>query len=131
MKTRKQIESIVGKATDASFKEGKLMEKKVLNFVKLFKSQPRVEAIGLLLKYLKRLRFIINSTTMTVESVILLSQKNKLTLKKNFGSRFKIQNTIYKLNPSLLGGLRVKIGNYVSEDSIASRIAQIGEAIRG
>lgn len=131
MKTKKQISNIVQKAINVSFNDGKLMEKKALSIVNLFKSQLRLEAVKLLSEYLKRLKLIINATTMTVESVIPLSQKNKLDLKKNFCARFKIQNTVYKLNPSLLGGLRVKIGDHVFEDSFASRIAQIGEVIRG
>lgn len=131
MKTSKQIRAIVNKATDVSFKDGKLQEGKVLTFIKLFKSQSRTEAIKLLAEYMKRLRLIINSTTMIVESVIPLSQKDKTSLKKKFSSSFKIQNTQYRLNPSLLGGLRVRIGDYISEDSIMSRINQIGEAIRG
>lgn len=131
MKTKKQIGNIVEKAIDASFMDGRFMEKQALTFIKLFRSQPKVEAVVLLSEYLKKLRFAIKATTMVVESVIPLSQKDKLTLKKNFVARFKIQNSIYKLNPSLLGGLRVKIGDHVFEDSIVSKIAQIGEAIRG
>lgn len=131
MKTKKQIGNIVEKAIDASFMDGRFMEKQALTFIKLFRSQPKVEAVVLLSEYLKKLRFAIKATTMVVESVIPLSQKDKLTLKKNFVGRFKIQNSIYKLNPSLLGGLRVKIGDHVFEDSIVSKIAQIGEAIRG
>lgn len=131
MKTKKQVGNIVEKAIDASFMDGRFMEKQALTFIKLFRSQPKVEAVVLLSEYLKKLRFTIKATTMVVESVIPLSQKDKLTLKKNFVARFKIQNSIYKLNPSLLGGLRVKIGDHVFEDSIVSKIAQIGEAIRG
>lgn len=131
MKTKKQIKDLVNKVIGVSFKDGKLLEKKVLNFVNLFKSQPKTEAIELLTEYLKRLRIMINANTLVIESVTSLSQKQKDIIKKKFSSQFTIINTEFKLNPSLLGGLKVKIGDHIYEDSIMSRVKQIGEAIHG
>ena len=131
MKTKKQIQSIIQKCIDASFDGGKLLEKRAQSFIKIFKSQPRVEAIELLTQYLKSVKRVLGSTTMIVESVIPLSSSEKVNLKKKYATGFTIQSIEYKLDPSLLGGLRVKIGDYISEDSLRSRIAQVKETIHG
>lgn len=131
MKTRKQIESIVDKGVKACFKDDKLLDKKALGFVNLFKSQPKMEAIKFLSEFLKRMRVALNSTSMLVESTIPLSKKQKDIIKRKFSLRFTITNSEFKLNPQLLGGLRVKVGDHIYDDSIRSRIYQIKEAIAG
>lgn len=131
MKTRKQIESIIDKAIKASFQDGKIMEKKALGFVKLFNAQPRMEAIELLSNFLKRIKLFLNSTTMIVESTIPLSLRQKNSVKRKFSLRFTITNSEFKLNPQLLGGLKIKVGDHIYDDSIISRIYQVKEAIRG
>ncbi len=131
MKTKKQIQSIIQKCIDASFDGGKLLEQRAQSFIKIFKSQPRVEAIELLTQYLKSVKRVLGSTTMIVESVIPLSSSEKVNLKKKYATGFTIQSIEYKLDPSLLGGLKVKIGDYISEDSLRSRIAQVKETIHG
>lgn len=131
MKTRKQIESIVDKGVKACFKDGKLLEKKALGFVNLFKAQPRMEAIKLLSKFLIRMRVALNSTILIVESTIPLSKKQKDIIKRKLSLRFTITNSEFKLNSQLLGGLRIKVGDYIYDDSIRSRIYQVKEAIAG
>lgn len=129
MKIRKQIKSIMDKAIEASFKDGKLMEKKALGFVKLFKSQPGREAIELLSEFLKRIKLEVNSTTMVVESTVPLSKKQKEIIKRKFSLRFTITNSEFKLNPEILGGLKIKVGDHIYNDSILARIYQVKEAI--
>lgn len=131
MKTRKQIESIVDKAINACFKDDKLLGKKALGFVKLFNAQPRMEAIELLSNFLKRIRMVVNSTTMIVESTIPLSKKQKDIIKRKLSLHFTITNSEFKLNPQLLGGLRIKVGDHIYDASIRSRIYQVKEAIAG
>jgi len=131
MKTRKQIRNIVGKAIKASFKDGKVIEKKALGFVKLFSAQPRIEAIELLMNFLKRIKLGVNSTTMVVESIVPLSIRQKDIIKKKMSLKFTITNSEFKLNPQLLGGLKIKVGDHIYDDSIRSRIYQVKEAIAG
>lgn len=131
MKTRKQIESIIDKAIKACFKDGQLLEKKALGFIRLFKFQPRVEAIKLLSEFLKRMRLALNSTTLVVESMIPLSSRQKDVIRRKFSLRFTITNSQFKLNPQLLGGLKIKVGDHIYDDSIRARIYQVKEVIRG
>lgn len=131
MKTSKQIKSIIDKTILVSFKNNKPLEKKALKFVNLFKSQPRMEAIKILSEYLKRIKLRVNSTTMIVESTIPLSKKHQDIIKKKMTPGFTITNSEFKLNPELLGGLKIKLGDDIYDDSIRSRIYQVKEAIAG
>ncbi|MBI3103636.1 F0F1 ATP synthase subunit delta [Candidatus Daviesbacteria bacterium] len=131
MKNRKQIRNIVEKSVKASFREGKLIEKKAATFVKLFNSQPKAEAIQLLSQLLKRMKLEINSATLIVESVIPLSKKQKDIIKKKFSAKFTVTNSQFKINPQILGGLRIRVGDHIYDDSIKMRIYQVKEAIAG
>lgn len=131
MKNRKQIRNVVDKAVKASFKDGKLIEIRAINFMKLFKAQPRMEAIKLLSEFLKRLKMVMNSTTLVVESVIPLSKKQKEIIRKKFSSKFTITDSQYKINPQILGGLKIRVGDHIYDDSIQARIYQVKEAITG
>ena len=131
MKKRKQIRKIIEKAIGVCFREGKLTEKQALGFVKLFSVQPRVEAIELLSEFIKRIKAEINLTHMLVESVIPLSKKQKDIIRKKFSLRFNITSAEFKLNPQILGGLKIRVGDHIYDDSIRSRIYQVKEAIAG
>lgn len=131
MKYRKRIEIILDKAIKASFKDGRLMEAKAISFVKIFKAQGGAEAIELLSEFLKRVKREIDSTTMVVESVIPLTKKQKNIIKKKFSSKFKVTNSQFKINPQILGGLKIRVGDHIYDDSIQARIYQVKEAIAG
>lgn len=129
MKINKQLKQVVNMALDDSFVKGKLNEKNAQKVIKLFKAQPRSEAIALLTNYLRGIKQRLERVTMVVESPTSLSTSEMNKIKTKFGSQFSILNSQFNLNPSLLGGLRVKIGDYIFEDSIKSRINQVKEAV--
>lgn len=131
MKNKKQIRTIINKAIKASFKDGKLLELKALNFANFFKAQPRVEAIELLSEFLRRLKIEMNATALVIESVIPLSKKQQDIIKKKFSSKFTITNSQVKINPEILGGLKIRVGDHIYDDSIQARIYQVKEAIVG
>lgn len=131
MKNKKQIRTIINKAIKASFKDGKLLELKALNFANFFKAQPRVEAIELLSEFLRRLKIEMNATVLVIESVIPLSKKQQDIIKKKFSSKFTITNSQVKINPEILGGLKIRVGDHIYDDSIQARIYQVKEAIVG
>lgn len=131
MKNRKQIKTLVDKAIKASFKDGRLIEIRAINLVKLFKAQPRMEAIKLLSEFLRRIKIEMNSTTLVVESIIPLSKKQKDIIKEKFSSKFTITDSQFKINPQILGGLKIRVGDHIYDDSIQARIYQVKEAITG
>lgn len=126
MKNKRTINEI-SKLVTQSFKNGKADEAFITKVTTVIKKQPSSEALQLLAIYLKGLKRQIEQRTLIVESAVKLSEKE---LKE---ARKLVKQPIFaveqKLNPSLLGGLRIKIGDEFLDFSLKSKINQIKERI--
>lgn len=128
----KQLEKIVSKLTMISFKDGQLIESKVLKYIKLLRLQPRFKAIFYLSQYLKELKRKQREHTLYIESVIPLSpiQVNKI---KKFVDKKDLQVQITKvvtgINPEILGGFRLRFGDEIWDETVLGKINQVREAI--
>jgi hypothetical protein len=131
MKSIKTIKKQAIKAAQLSFKGGKLDEAVVRKFVKAFKGLPLGESILTLNQYMKALRSGVNKTTLTVESVVSIPKADIKTLSEGLGKQYQILETREELNPSLLGGIKVRIGDVIFDNSLRSKINQIGNALKG
>lgn len=125
----KHLTPLVKAAAAQSIKTGKLDPAKVKTFTASFAKLPRAEAIFSLTEYLKLLNHSIQQTTLTIESPTPLSQSEIDRIHQSFSQDHQIFETQVINNPSLLGGIRVKIGDDVYEDSIQSRIEQLKQVI--
>lgn len=125
----KKITKTVNKLAEKSFKDGMLNQSKVTKFVKLLNSQSKSMAIFSLTRYLKQLRRIQKQHTLFIETVIPISlaQRNKITEK--FRKKFKITKVMTNLNPEILGGLKVRIGDEIWDGSLLNKLNQVREAI--
>lgn len=131
MKDKKQLKKLVRKMIKESVKDGVLQEKKAIAFLKEIKKLHLAKALYLLNEYKKALGLEISKHTLVVESTMKLSNKQLNNIKgelKNMGKIVKHKN---KINPDLIGGLKIKVGDLIFDDSIKSRIAQIGGIIHG
>lgn len=108
---------------------GQISSDKVRYFTNEFKKLPSQKAIFCLTEYKKGLQRIQQSQTLTVESSVPLSKTQVKKITDSFKKEL-ITEVETRLNSSLLGGVRVTIGDSVFDDSIESKIEQIGEAIR-
>lgn len=126
---RKQIERLVSKLVEASFKDGKLVESQVLKSIKLLKLQPKSEAIFYLTRYLKQLRRIQKQHTLFIETVVPISSAQLNKIRGKFIKKFKITKVMTSINPEILGGLKVRIGDEIWDGSLLNKINQIREAI--
>lgn len=99
--------------------------------VNLLKSLPIPDSIIALNIYLKRIRSQTEKTTLTIESAIPLAPGEISTLTTALKARHYITRVETKVNPLIYGGLRVKIGDRVYDSSVAERILQITDEIRG
>lgn len=126
MKNKRTITEI-NKLVAQSFKNGKADETFIAKVTSVIKKQPSTEALQLLSLYLKGLKRTISDHTLVVESAVKLTEKElKDTQKLISQPVFAIEQ---KLNPSLLGGLRIKIGNELLDFSLKSKINQVRERI--
>lgn len=131
MNKSKKLVKLINNLVDASFTKGKLNNffvKKTFSNLKKLKSN---EAIFALEKYKKGLERKINETTLSIESSTKLSPEEINKIKKDLYTKYLILNTTLLINPSILGGLRLRIGDYLLDYSLKNSIKQIGDAVRG
>lgn len=128
MKSVKAIKKNAIKAAQVSFEGGKLNEVSVKKFVKAFRGLPLSEAVLTLSHYLRALKSELNKTTLTIESAVKLPSSTVKEIENSFKG-YKIQNTVTEVSPSILGGVKVRIGDVIFDNSVRSRINQVKEAL--
>lgn len=129
MKKSKLLQKTITKLVDASFKDGKILESQVIKSIKVLKGLPRYEAIQALTEYLKGIKRTERAHTMYIETVIPLSAAQINKAKKIVEKRVKITRIKTAINPEILGGFKLKIGDEVWDESLMGKITQIKEAI--
>lgn len=129
MKKDKFLKRLVEQAVIAGFKDGKLVSGKVQNFIKSFKTLPRYKAIFALTQYLKGIKMELNKHSLVVESTIPLSVDEEKKIINKMKKNYSLFSYHFSINPALLGGLRIKIGDTVFDNSIETRIKEVKQAI--
>lgn len=126
MLNKKRQKNIVEKLVKESFDgQGRLKEGFAKSSVNLFKKLPLSQGISYLSLYYKGLKREISKTTLEIFSSTPLSSEQKNKIIKTAGKSFRINKTETALDTSLLGGLRIKIGDMVFDDSIYNKIGQM------
>ena len=125
----KQLKKIVEKLAEGSFSDGRMLEGKVVRAIKLLKALGRTEAILALSDYLALLKRIERKHTMYIETAIALSPLQINKAKKIISKKIKITKVKISINPEILGGFKLKIGDEVYDESILGKINQIKEGI--
>jgi len=110
--------------TDGIFNEAKL--RTVIS--RLIESKPRdYRAILLSIQRLTRLEF--ERREVMIESAVALDAATKervvTGLAKQYGPDLVVQ---YQINPTLLGGLRIRVGNDVFDGSVQGRLTRLASA---
>ena len=132
MKSTKQINKAVDSLIKTSFNsEGALDQDKITQHVKLIKTLPVTEATTALSEYLHRIRIEVTKTTLEITSSIPLSAVQIKNVTEAIRADHIVMNVVSSINPSLLGGIRVRIGDVVYDDSLIRKILQLGDEIGG
>lgn len=105
----------------------------VMNYLRLIIDKNRTEVIGSTYRIFRQLidqsRGI---TTGLVESAVKLDEKTyiaiKLELEKRFSTKLDLEQEV---NPDLIGGLRVRIGNTVIDGTIEGQLSKLGNSLAG
>ncbi len=129
MTNRKHLDKIVDRAVDASFKKGKMDPQAVKRLTKSFKDMNLIESIYTLSKYAKRLKRILAQQTMVIESVIPVSALQVNKIKNNISRLFTVADTQVTINPYILGGLKIRVGDTVLDYSVRNKLNQVTETI--
>lgn len=114
---------------DASFKDGKILESQIVKSIKVLKSLPKYEAIQALGEYLKGLKREERAHTMYIETIIPLSPAHLKKIKKIIEKKVKVTKVITSINPEILGGFKLRIGDEIWDESVLNKLNQVKEAI--
>ncbi len=127
--TKKSLNKIVKKLADLSFRDGRIIESQVIKSIKVLKSLPQSEAISALGEYLNSIKRIERQFTMVVETSIPLATVTVNKMRKIVEKKNKITKVLININPDILGGFKLKIGDEVYDESILGKINQVKEVI--
>jgi F-type H+-transporting ATPase subunit delta len=131
MKKSKKISEIVRTCVRDVFSSGKLDQKKAEKYLDMFKKGPKLESLALLDEYKRQIKRKLDETTLVIESAADLSKADVAEIEARFKKQFVINSSLITHNPSLLGGIRVKIGDHIFDDSLDLKIKEVGEIIVG
>lgn len=131
MKKNKQLLKLIQDLVDLSFKDGKIMENQTVKAIKVLKKLPNSQAIFAMSEFFRELKRREREHTMYIETAIPLSALQVNKMKKIVEKRTKISKVLVNINPDILGGFRLKIGDEIWDESLSGKIEQVKEAIRG
>ncbi len=124
-----KLETIVKQLIKVSFIDGKLNPKKVKEIVDSLKTLSVGNAIPSLMLYLKGLKRELAKHRLVIETPVVLSSSQIDAIVEVVDRSILVYETEIIVNPTLLAGFRIKIGDEVYEDSVKDRINQLREKI--
>ena len=132
MKIDKRLQKIVKKFVNGSFTfSGELLEIKVKEYSKILSSFATSDAITGLSAYVKGLKRELGKTTLEIRSPTPLSKTQVEKMAQVVKSKNRVNQVKLIVDESLLGGVRVRIGDLVYDDSVSQKINQLKGVIYG
>lgn len=131
MKKDKYLLKMVRILARDSFSDSKLVEAKVTRAIKTLRILPRSKAIFAMTEFLTQLKRKEREHTLYIESTTPLSSSQINKVKKFVEKKSKITKVLVNINPEILGGFKLKVGDEIWDETVAGKIRQIKEAIRG
>lgn len=126
MTKNKEVRQLSRALLRASFTDGQLDEGRISSVVKsLIEKKPR-NYLAVLDNYKRLIRLEIEKRTATIESASELTEEIRQRvvsdLKQKYGADL-IAN--YVINPDLLGGMRIRVGDDVWDSSVRNRLQRL------
>lgn len=129
MKKDKQLQKLIKKLVEVSFKEGRIIELQVTKSIKALKTLPKYQVVAALSEYLKQLKRLQRQHTMYIETVIPLNSVQLKKIKKIVEKKNKVTKVVTNINPQILGGFKLRVGDEIWDETILGKINQVKEAI--
>lgn len=129
MRNRKLLLKLVQKSVEQSFERERINKSKAKKFVETFKRQSLNEAVFCLENYLKLLKQELSKRQAVIYSASKLSADEQKQIMRQVNLKFQISNFKFTIDPSLLGGVKIKIGDAVYDNSVSAKVNKVKEAI--
>ena len=86
--------------------------------------------VGILAHFQRLVKLDIERRSARVESAVAMSESLQTSVKANLAQRYgQSLSVAFAVNPSLIGGLRVKVGSDVFDGSVKARLAELEAAM--
>jgi len=109
--------------------EGKLDEDKLRIAIDKIAAQKPRDYRGILHALKRLIRLDVESRRALIESAVDLDTPSRVTIEKNLSAQYGDQLTYsYRTDASLLGGIRIRVGNDVLDGSVKSRLDRLADA---
>lgn len=129
--TKNKLQKTVQKLVEASFRDGQILEFQIVKSIKILKMLPSFEAIQALSQYLEGIKREERRHTLYIETAVDLTAMQIKKVKRVIGKKVKVIKTLINVNPDILGGFKIKIGDEVWDESIVSKIEEVRRIISG
>ena len=130
MKLNKEIRQLSRKMLQASFTDGQLDPGRISSLADSLITQKRRNYIDVLKNYRRLLRLELEKRHATVETSSevdpAISSEIVANLKSKYGNDL---STEFHVDPRLLGGMRVRVGNDVWDGSVRNRLERLQQEL--
>ncbi len=132
MKKNKRLLKLIDNFIVLSFDHNdNLIEESVRKFSKLLTQLPTSRSIPALSDYYRLLKEKIDHTTLLIQSPIELSSQQVDKIRNYFEKRHQVKRVNVEIDPSLFGGIKVKIGDMIYDNSVQRKILELKGVING
>ncbi len=126
MKLNKEIRQLSRKMLQASFTDGQLDRGRISSLVDLLITQKPRNYIAVLKNYKRLLRLELEKRHATVETSNEVDPAIRSEIVANLKSKYGNDlSTEFHVDPRLLGGMRVRVGNDVWDGSVRNRLERL------
>lgn len=126
---KKYLKKLVEKLVEKSFSNGKIVESEVVKVIKTLKALGVSDSVFTLSEYVKQLKRIERKHTMYIQTATALSSDQINKMKKVVEKKIKITKVLVDINPEILGGFKLKIGDEVWDETVLGKVNSLKEAI--
>lgn len=126
MKLNKEIRQLSRKMVQASFTDGQLDPGRIASLVdSLIKEKPR-NYMDVLKNYKRLLRLEVEKRRAVIETASEVDPAMRSDILANLKSKYGNDlSTEFHIDPQLLGGMRIRVGNDVWDSSVRNRLERL------
>jgi len=130
MKLTKEVRKVSRELFQASFNGGQLDPQKVHGFVsQVVAGKPR-HYVDILKNYRRLIRLELDKRHAIIESATPLSQETSEHVLRDLRGKYgEALTTDFRVNPDLIGGLRIRVGSDVWDGSVQGRLARLDQEL--
>jgi F-type H+-transporting ATPase subunit delta len=130
MKITKEVRKITKGLLQASFTNGQLDADKVRAFATRIVAEKPRHYVDILKNYHRLIRLELDKRHAVIESAAELSQETSAHVLRDLKSKYgEGLTTDFRINPSLIGGLRIRVGSDVWDGSVRGRLDRLEQEL--